>query len=138
MKRSRTPARDRLIEDLRRRTIEWPAYLAKPDEFPATLGDFFRLIVKAKTTADCMRRFRQFLREKGWRKTHFVEERPPVGFDPETWTANEIQRIKDKDKNGGYFENLGWLGMGSAYRSWWKAQKSMKARESARKRKPAS
>ncbi len=48
---------DVTIERLKR--IEnWEKIVPKSDRFPARLGDFFRLIVKAKTPADCTKRKR--------------------------------------------------------------------------------
>jgi hypothetical protein len=152
---------DRIVrEPLEKIAVEWPADLPKPKRFPATLKDFLSHIVNAKTPADSMRRLRQFLCERGPRSSFWDLEAPPLGhgFKPiqtllprslfgdekpltpaerYAWGISQILAIKDADKRGGYFTQDIWLGMGSAYRYWWKDQKSRKARESAKKRKPA-
>jgi len=139
-----TPACDQMLAELRKRAVEWPADLPKPDKFPATLKDFFSLIVKAKTPADCMTRFRQFLREKMQHETdardaHWdVPRNRFTNAERDTWAVSQIVAINDGDKKVGYFTQEIWLGMASAYKYWWNNEKSIKARESAKKRKPRS
>jgi hypothetical protein len=136
-----TPAKERLSKAFEKKAVEWPADLPKPAEFPATLKDFFRRIVNAKTPADCMRRLRQFLREKMRHEAMLRDAHWDIPHDQfteaerDTWAASQIQAINDGDKKGGYFTKGIWLGMGSAYRYWWNDQKSAKASESAKQRK---
>ena len=156
----KTSAFDALLENLNKKALPWPIDLPKPKQFPATLKDFLRLIVKAKTPADCTARLRRFFCERGPRNFPWLVEKaslppgakpleallPRTAFGPtekqltqaerENWAASEFQAIKDGDRKGGYFDELRWISMGSAYRYWWKAQKSMKARESAKRRNP--
>lgn len=128
----------RLCADLKKIAVVWPPELPKPDKFPATLKDFFRLIVKAKTPADCMARFRQFLRIRGPRSGFWAAQTPLTRAEADSWAVALIHTINEGDKKEGYFNQSTWLGIGSSYKYWWKAQKSTKAREAAKKRRPAS
>ena len=119
-----------------------PCNLPLPVKFPATLKDFFNLIVKAKTPADCTCRLRQFLCEKMRpaslpRDAHWADN-PLKDAERSELAIHEIQKINSGDKQGGYFTEEIWRGMGSAYRYWWAKQKSIKASESAKKRRPRS
>jgi hypothetical protein len=115
--------------------VEWPPTLPKPKHYPATLKLFLTRIVKAKTPADGMARFRRFLGVKAGRDSHWLAGNPITADEREEWAISQIQEIKDGDKNGGYFSEDIWLAMGSAYIYWWQDQKSAKARESAKKSK---
>jgi hypothetical protein len=133
-----TTAKKRLSEGLEKIAVEWPPDLPKPPEFPATLKDFLRLIVNAKTPADCMQRLRQFLRERGPRSSFWVDNPTPAD-KADTWVVSRIQAIREEDRKGGFFtDQWAWLKLASAYTYWWKEQKSIKASESAKKRKPRS
>jgi hypothetical protein len=103
---------------------KWEKTVPKPDKFPATLGDFFRIIVKAKTPADCTKRLRDFY------VSQFSSDK-----DPQSKAASQIQRIKDADKQGGFFTEIKWVMVGESYLDWWKQKKSTSARMSARQRK---
>jgi hypothetical protein len=117
------------------RSIEDPAVLRSwrerghaPRKFPATLDDFLRLIVKAKTPADSMKKLRDFFR-------HEQAQRPQLYGDP----AGRIAEIKAADRAGGYFADFKrWQSMACVYEIWWADQKSLKASNSAKKRKPRS
>ncbi len=109
---------ERASERLRKSAAERPTDIPKPKKFPAKLKEFFRLIVKAKTEADCYHRFRHFLEEY----SSSFGDRPVV----------ELQKIKDKDRHEGYFTESLWLLLAIAYRGWWSVQRSIKAHESAR------
>jgi len=98
------------------------------DQVPATLDEFLSKIVKAKTPADGSKRFRDFLCS-----VCFSDD-----GDPLSKAADQIQRIKEADRQAGYFTQTRWEIMGGSYLEWWKNQKSSKARESAKKRKRAS
>jgi len=99
-----------------------------PQQFPATLNDFLRLIVRAKTPADSMKRLRDFYQ---YEQTKY----PDLYRDP----ANRIAEMKASDREGGYFADFkSWQSRACVYEIWWNNQKSCKARESASKRKPRS
>jgi hypothetical protein len=97
------------------KSIEGLKDVPKPVSFPATLNDFFRLIVKAKTL-DATKRLRDFLSEQGGNTD---------------WAAKFIGKIKEGDKRGGFFTEQKWQPMAGEYMLWWKQQKSAKARDSA-------
>src|SRR5665213_546785 len=94
----------------------------KPASFPATLKEFFRLIVKADT-ATATKRLRDFLAYKSGKTD---------------WAINFIGKIKEEDKSGGYFIENKWQSLAGEYLHWWKQQKSDKARTSALRKKSAS
>jgi hypothetical protein len=99
-----------------------------PKKFPATLNDFLRIIVRAKTPADSMKRLRDFFR-------HEQAENPDLYRDP----ADRIAEMKARDQDGGYFADFNtWRSLTRIYEGWWRSQKSSKASESASKRKPRS
>jgi hypothetical protein len=140
-----TTAKEELYNALNRMAVEWPPKLPKPEKFPATLKEFFRLVINAKTPADCMHRLRQFLHDKMRRQVNLPRDaywHVPYDQFTETerdaWAASQIQAIKDGDRKAGYFTPEIWLSMGSAYMYWWCQQKSIKASESAKKRKRGS
>jgi hypothetical protein len=96
-----------------------------PRTFPATLDDFLRLIVWARTPADGMKRLRDFFRDE-------QAENPDLYRDP----ADRIAKMKACDREGGYFTDFKrWHSEACAYQIWWQSKKSSKARESASKRK---
>lgn len=125
------------FEELKKRAVEWPAGLPKPDRFPATLKEFLRLIVKAKTPADCMPRLLRFLREGYSSPPWRAREKSYTADEAEVKAYDEMQAITEADKQGGYFTKLQWLMLASEYRDWWRDLKSAQARESAAKRKSA-
>lgn len=87
--------------------------------YPATLKDFYRVIVKAKTV-DAEKRLRDFLSEKSGRAD---------------WATGFIGKIKEEDKLGGFFTERKWQAMAGEYLFWWKQQISKKARVSALSKK---
>ena len=103
----------------------WKKNTPKPEAFPASLGVFFDLIVKARTPADCTKRMRDFLCQ-----VFFAND-----CDPHSRAAGLIQRIKDCEQQGGYFSETKWEIMGGCYLEWWKEEKSRKARKSGGQRK---
>lgn len=102
--------------------------MPKPDRFPATLNDFFDKIVKAQTRGRDEKRLRDFLCQCSFAN----DANTPLKAD------NLIQRIKEADKDGGFFSETKWDMMGGSYLDWWKGEKSRKAGESARQRKKKS
>lgn len=102
------------------------ANMSMPPKFPATLEDFQRLIVKARTPADSTKRLRDF----------FCHSFAATEDDPGTAAARLFQRIKDEDKAGGSFSKQKWLLLGARYSAWWKDQRSSKAATSAAARVP--
>jgi hypothetical protein len=127
-----TTPMQRSLGELRKRAVE---FHPKPAGFPATLKEFFRLIVKAKTPADCMGRLRAFLRE-GYRRTSWRPgAKSYTAAEAEAKACTQIAAMTEADKQGGYFTEYQWTVLGSAYMGWWREQKSAKARESAAKRK---
>lgn len=115
----------RRIHDMER----YKKTVPKADKFPATLDDFFRVIVKARTEADNIKRLRDFLRSES------QEAAEAAKIDLETYVANQIHKIKEEDKTGGFFSEHHWEEFGGHYLDWWKQQKSIKARKSASLRK---
>jgi len=106
--KQQTMAKIRLSEQLKKIAYDWPPDLAKPAQFPATRKDFFRLIVDAKTPADCMHRLRQFLRETKRceaiipRDTHWdIPHDRFTDAERDVWAVSQIQAINDGDKEGG-------------------------------------
>jgi len=104
---------------------EWKDRL--PKRFPATLDDFLRLIVKAKTPADSHKRL----------KDYFHDVCAETGSkDPEGDAVKSIEFIKDLDKKGGRFKRRAWVLEARSYDAWWRSKKSGKARESAKSKSP--
>jgi len=106
----------------------WKKIAPMPEALPATIADFFDLIVKAKTPSDCTKRMRDFFSQ-----VYFGNDN-----DPQSRAAAQIQRIKQGDQQGGYFTQTRWEIMGGCYCEWWKGEKSRKAGQSARQRKKKS
>lgn len=100
-----------------------------PSSFPATLKDFFKIIVCAKTEADATKRVRDFLRWEIARCGFFTD---PVGE-----AASVIQAMKKADKTGGFFKESHWKAFGGHYLDWWKQEKCQKNRRNAKAKKPA-
>jgi hypothetical protein len=99
-----------------------------PPRFPATLDNFLRLIVRAKTPADSMKRLRDFFRDQHARNPELYED-----------AAERIGMMKDFDKRGGYFTDFSrWHSMAGAYEIWWADRKSQSAHDSAKKRRKLS
>jgi hypothetical protein len=94
----------------------------KPSTFPATLNDFFRLIVKTRTDT-ATKRLRDFLTAQSGNAA---------------WAAKFIGKIKEADKRGGFFTEQKWQPMAVEYGLWWKQQKSAKSRLSALSKSDAS
>ena len=99
---------------------DWKRTVPKPEKFPASLGDFLRLVVHAKTTADSTKRLRDFYCQHSFEKDK----------DPQARAAAQIQRIKDGDEQGGFFTDTKWEMLGGNYLEWWKHQKSTSASKS--------
>lgn len=93
-------------------------------KFPAKLDDFLRVVVDAKTPADSFKRLRDFYQ-------YFYQHEE----DPERKAIQSLEKIKDADKQGGYFDVRSWLNLEALYSFWWQKQKSIKARASANQRK---
>jgi hypothetical protein len=101
----------------------WQAKGEAPEKFPATLRDFLRLIVRARTPADSMKRLRDWFRHEN--ATHQAPE-----------AADRITQIKAADQQGGYFTRFDdWRALAVGYKHWWSGQKSLKASQSAKKKK---
>lgn len=99
-----------------------------PRKFPATLDDFLRLIVRARTPADSMKRLRDFFRYQ-------QAKNPDLHRDP----VDRIAKMKVRDKEEGYFADFKrWQSGACVYEIWWDSQKSSKASDSASKRKRRS
>jgi hypothetical protein len=128
-----TPLLDKVCAGFDKVAVEWPSGLPKPNHFPATRKDFLAVIIKAKTPADSMARFRRFLGASAGRNSHWFADKPITVDEREAWAISQIQAINDGDKKVGYFTVDIWLAMGSAYIYWWQDQKSAKARESVNK-----
>lgn len=117
----------------------WPDDIPKPKAFPASLNEFLKLVVTAKTRADATARLRAFL---GYFHQHFIPNRTAPQIleyhretlctqeRAETWAAETIGTLKKQ----GLSENT-WVLFTRRYEEWWQAQRSIKARESAQKRK---
>jgi hypothetical protein len=121
---------DETIERLQKME-RWKNSVPKPPAFPATLGQFLQIVVKAKTNADRIKRFREFHRQ-----VTFKTEQ-----DPGASAADLIGRIKEADKQGGFFSATRWEITGGSYLEWWKGQRSVTNRKNAKtpkKRKPTS
>lgn len=100
-------------DDIEQRGAELPA----PEQWPAPLAEFYRLIVKGKDSADNQPRFRAFLLHQ-WREY----SRPPsIKLGPE-----DVERKADKEfeaiKESG-FSIQQWREHAWAYTEWWTAQK---------------
>lgn len=130
-----TPRLDEACAEFDKIAVEWPSGLPRPNHFPATLKDFLARIVKARTPADSTARFRQFLGASAGRDSFWVAKKPMTTEKRDDWVVSQFQAVKDGDNTGGFFTEGVWLSMGSAYIDWWKDQISIKARESAKKRK---
>jgi hypothetical protein len=118
----------------------WPQEIPRPDNFPAKLKDFYRVVVKADT-AECSKRFRHFL--FAWHQSY----RHPLWLwtrklcpdnRAEAKAIKLLEKITDADKREGYFTEGEWLRLARCYLEWWSKEKSRKASESAKKRKSAT
>jgi hypothetical protein len=133
----------------------WKKSLPMPKKFPATLKDFLRMIVKARTEADGIARLRHYFRHQATSRFRLLEllsaksgvplVKPidplfkPSTEEEATNAANaSIQVIKQSDEGGGFFDQNKWIAIGGHYRDWWGEKKSVIASSSARKRKPTS
>jgi hypothetical protein len=137
------------VADLQATQVQaWPEDLPKPQKFPATLRDFLALIVRAKTQADSMKRFRDFLTRYYQHYNHprWIGGRLRSKKEAEDKTLETLNAInsadKEPEKGGdekhGYFTKDIWVRFARAYQFWRRRQKSRKARKSARSRKPRS
>lgn len=135
----------------------------QPKIFPGDLDEFLRLIVRAKTPADEMKRFRDFLHWK-WHNWHQAQAPEPVRENGETpkefrkrlklhkerqrennrelrtLGKKAIQRRVESTVNGllaKYRDNgipeVHWQSLAQEYREWWKLQRRAKAAESGKK-----
>jgi hypothetical protein len=134
-----TTPMQRSHEELRK-LAKWPDGLPKPAKFPATLKEFFRLVVRARTTTECTARLHDFLRE-GYLRPLFWRRPNQESYttaEAEAKACAQIAEIKEADKQGGHFTEDQWQMLGSKYMAWWREQKSEKARGSAMKKKKAA
>lgn len=113
--------------------------------FPATLADFLRVVVGAKTPADATKRLRDFYRETLCdhttsplpHKPYSAEDHDRDGgptVDPEQWAATAIQGWKEC----GFRTEHEWLELAQHYLTWWTDQVSKKNSTSAKQRRSAS
>jgi hypothetical protein len=120
------------------------AGVAMPQKFPATLADFLRLVVRGKGTAEKTKRLRDFYTAEHARPLMFKGKLAPedqvcaerragdeiaawkAGGFRDTGSAPKVERAEEK-----------WRRLAVRYLAWWKSQKSVKARDSALKRKKA-
>lgn len=110
----------------------------KPSQEPyATLDDFLKKIVKARTPADSMKQFRDFAEWYAPQmcKPRLSENRKELEMplDP-TYTAEQL--LKDLKKVG-FKSEISWNRFKEQYQHWWKHQKSLK-RASAGKESQAA
>ncbi|MBI5688303.1 MAG: hypothetical protein HZC54_24790 [Verrucomicrobia bacterium] len=129
-----------------------------PDECPAPLDEFLRLVVKAKTLADGTKRFRDFLRfEVGlFREPARLEKEKPLfqvprwmeyqPFHSPRWGWSKTLRANESDADKGaisllaYFRQHGilsgfeWFVLTKTYETWWLNERGNKARAAAMKR----
>jgi hypothetical protein len=121
---------DNEIEEIARETSK---SLPMPLKFPATLDDFFRLVVNARTKADATARFRSFL------STYYFDiqhgRSPSTESEALNWTVEQFECVKRGDKAGGFFCDALWDRMALAYREWWDRRLSNLRSESSKKRK---
>ncbi len=88
-----------------------------PGKFPANFDDFLRLVVKARTRDDGVKRFRDFAKAELKRQGQNED-----GYDV----------IMARQKKTAY-DQLTWKLEARAYLAWWKSQKSQQAKNSAAK-----
>ena len=139
--------------------------LPMPNLFPAEKEDFVRLVIRAKTPADGMKRFREFL--KGYvQRLHYGSDPEPTRSNGETPSEfherREIYREKEQRRQHD-LEQIGaeeiqrriqetverqlakydrdgigqmhWESLAKEYACWWQSQRSEKARKSAKQKK---
>lgn len=132
--------------------------LPMPARFPATLRDFYRLVVKARTVADNQARFRKFLCLRGFgivpegQQARAREEKAAAleakglrvkrgasfADQASKWATKRFEEINCRDKAGGFFNKRGWQETALAYLEWWKRDRSEQNSKNAKKRKPAT
>jgi hypothetical protein len=121
------------IEEIAGETSKSPPM---PLKFPATLDDFFRLVVNARTKAEATARFRLFL------STYYFDiqhgRSPSTESEALNWTVEQFECIKRRDKAGGVFSGALWDRLAFAYREWWDRHVSNLRSESSKKRKRTS
>jgi hypothetical protein len=142
---------DKILRDERAAQTQRPfAGIPLPPKFPATLRDFLRLIVNARTPADSIKRFRDFQRQqnRNWLYSQKSERQevemqgrtgtqkiapPTLGPEDEELierrTAADIESMQTEP-----FKKMKWLRLALLYNGWWRAVKSNKAKISAKKR----
>jgi hypothetical protein len=134
----------------------------RPAKFPATLDDFLRLIVCAKTPDD-MSRFREFLRyrvERSYASKEYTGREGDAEENPDLqalrnehaarWKALDSKKRRElveaeadglitryRERGIGHSSPAAWDSFANDYLNWWKAQRSQKARASAMQRKRA-
>ena len=99
----------KLQDAYEREAAAW-ADISQPEKFPASLGDFLKLIVHAKTPADATKRFRDFLRDRWkrlaangkiedypkwaeWARKRHVEQMTPEERQNPKWAGMTEQKI---------------------------------------------
>jgi hypothetical protein len=89
------------------------APIPKPRQWPASLRDFYRLIMEVRDKADAQPRFRRYLSS--------IHNNWLACLSPE-WSADGADRLTDAtfhDLQSKGFDKDGWLSHTRGYRWWW-------------------
>lgn len=100
----------------------WRKVIPNPEHgHPATLNEFLRRVVKAKTPADCEKNLRDYFRSQC-----------PPGHDDLDFAAQWLAKLKEDG-----LDDEQWYGLGSSYLSWRKdhvSEQNRKNRQGKRKK----
>jgi len=124
-----------------------------PKKYPASLEDFFRYVVRAKTPSESQERFKDFFRETT--RYIMVSESPQEESTNRSSRPNEMMTESGEIDRDRYAEkalaaysysrfqnNSCWVPLARDYLNWWRRKKSTKAREAVAKKgstkKPAN
>lgn len=127
--------------------------LPSPKEFPAPLDEFLRLVVRAKTPADGVKRLRDYFgnefqhlmaymklpegsrdrASKCYHNCHDFLSHYKEGQDEMDFAVAQIERLKATGLDEDH-----WYALNDDYLAWWRQQKSTKARKSGNEPKKKS
>ena len=130
----------RAAKEIRGRHASYWASFPQPKTFPATFNDFLRIIVGAPTTADAVKRFRDYLRTKSFFELTDIRE---AEGDTTKVTEDDLDKCAyqalARYGREGFARFADWHQVAVEYQHYWQGHKSHQARLSAkapRKKKP--
>lgn len=133
--------RRRYHDDEARKRLEKP--IPQPKQFPATLDDFYRLIVRAKNKTESQPRFKRYLlwvlnykRLNVEFDPRFAERPKPALMEGTKEAIDAVESELRRYQNDGILHKIFWDSLAEHYRRWWEPQRLETNRVNARKHKP--